>query len=420
MTTTSTNLGLTLFNSTTDATSQTFLQYRTAVAGTALTSNFNKIDSMFGVIKVNTTSGTIGIGITPALTTSLAITKIDTQTSGSWFGGNIGVYGNPSSASSTVYGGLQTTARTQAGNVQNFTGAFYGSISNVTHQGSGTLTTANGLQVYNSSIGGGTLTNSYAVHIINGGVTGVGSSITNQYGLYVDNYTSGSTLNYSIYTNTGLVRFGDKVTIGGTIPTYQLEVKTTSDTSIEISGATAKSRQLLFSTDNSLRWVVRVDGTAESGANAGSDFSVIAKDDAGGNIGTAFIITRSTLSFTFGGNVQLSSGNNISLIAGNITTDTTTGTKIGTATTQKLGFWNSTPIVKPSAFTQTYSTTAKTITQTTMTDPAAYVTGANGYSTTAMAQAIHAEVIALRANMIVTQNVLNAVIDDLQSMGLLA
>jgi hypothetical protein len=31
----------------------------------------------------------------------------------------------------------------------------------------------------------------------------------------------------------------------------------------------------------------------------------------------------------------------------NIVTDTTTGTKIGTGTTQKLGFWNATPIVQP-------------------------------------------------------------------------
>lgn len=46
---------------------------------------------------------------------------------------------------------------------------------------------------------------------------------------------------------------------------------------------------------------------------------------------------------TFG----LASGDSFQLTAGNIITDTTTGTKIGTATTQKLGFWNATPIVQP-------------------------------------------------------------------------
>lgn len=35
--------------------------------------------------------------------------------------------------------------------------------------------------------------------------------------------------------------------------------------------------------------------------------------------------------------------------AGNITVGTTTGTKIGTATTQKIGFYNATPVVQPAA-----------------------------------------------------------------------
>jgi hypothetical protein len=35
--------------------------------------------------------------------------------------------------------------------------------------------------------------------------------------------------------------------------------------------------------------------------------------------------------------------------AGDITVGTTTGTKIGTATTQKLGFFNKTPVVQPTA-----------------------------------------------------------------------
>ena len=42
---------------------------------------------------------------------------------------------------------------------------------------------------------------------------------------------------------------------------------------------------------------------------------------------------------TFGGNVITSTRN--------IVTDTTTGTKIGTATGQKLGLWNATPIIQP-------------------------------------------------------------------------
>jgi hypothetical protein len=37
----------------------------------------------------------------------------------------------------------------------------------------------------------------------------------------------------------------------------------------------------------------------------------------------------------------------LTISAGNIITDTTTGMKIGTANNQKLGFWNATPIIQP-------------------------------------------------------------------------
>lgn len=38
-----------------------------------------------------------------------------------------------------------------------------------------------------------------------------GGTLTNQYGLYIENQNQATTLNYAIYTNEGLVRFGDKV-----------------------------------------------------------------------------------------------------------------------------------------------------------------------------------------------------------------
>jgi hypothetical protein len=61
--------------------------------------------------------------------------------------------------------------------------------------------------------------------------------------------------------------------------------------------------------------------------------------------GTAYPITTSgAASFTgtigLGGQITVSDGINFAL-------NTTTGTKIGTANTQKLGFWNATPVVQP-------------------------------------------------------------------------
>ena len=39
----------------------------------------------------------------------------------------------------------------------------------------------------------------------------------------------------------------------------------------------------------------------------------------------------------------------------NLVLGTTTGTQIGTSTTQKLGFWNAPPVTRPGPYTQVYS-----------------------------------------------------------------
>jgi hypothetical protein len=155
--------------------------------------------------------GNVGIGAGATSTAGLYVSKVETITSGSFFGANLAAFLNPASASSASLVGFQGTARSYTGNAQNFTGIFYGSIHNVTHQGSGTMNTAYGGQFYNSTNGGGVITNSYAIKVANGAVSGVGSAITNQYGIYVDALTSGGTLNYAIYTNAGLVRLGDRL-----------------------------------------------------------------------------------------------------------------------------------------------------------------------------------------------------------------
>lgn len=65
---------------------------------------------------------------------------------------------------------------------------------------------------------------------------------------------------------------------------------------------------------------------------------------------TAFTIANSTGVTTFAANLTLSTKN--------IITDTTTGTKIGTATSQKLGFFNATPVVQPATTGTTTGFTA--------------------------------------------------------------
>lgn len=107
---------------------------------------------------------------------------------------------------------------------------------------------------------------------------------------------------------------------------------------------------------------------------------------------------------------------------------TTTGTKIGTATSQKLGFYNATPIVQASAYTQTYATADRTHANPT----AAALTVSDGVGTndgTIAAITADASVIAavqeladqinkLIADQADTKQLVNSVIDDLQALGL--
>ena len=70
----------------------------------------------------------------------------------------------------------------------------------------------------------------------------------------------------------------------------------------------------------------------------------------------------------------------------NIAVGTTTGTKIGTATSQKLGFWNTTPIVQPVGATQGTLQS--------------YATGGFGLDTDVKMQALFDLVIAIRLALV--------------------
>ena len=77
----------------------------------------------------------------------------------------------------------------------------------------------------------------------------------------------------------------------------------------DIAGLAATSRQLTFSTaaengTTSNRWVMRCDGTAESGSNFGSNLSIIRRSDTGALIDTPFFINRNNGSITVNGTWQ--------------------------------------------------------------------------------------------------------------------
>ncbi len=88
-----------------------------------------------------------------------------------------------------------------------------------------------------------------------------------------------------------------------------------------------------------------VDGTI---VNADvSDTAAIVGSKVAPNFGAQNVVTTGTLgagATTLGGSLTLGDNN---IVAG-----TTTGVKVGTAITQKLGFYNATPIVQPAAAAQ--------------------------------------------------------------------
>lgn len=113
----------------------------------------------------------------------------------------------------------------------------------------------------------------------------------------------------------------------------------------------------------------------------------------------------------------------------------TNGTKFATATTQKIGFYNATPIVRPSAYTQTFATADKTMAART----AAALTNNTGGTVSTTLAAITAGAAYTQADMLAvknalasladqvnkqrtddldTANVVNSLIDDLQALGL--
>lgn len=60
------------------------------------------------------------------------------------------------------------------------------------------------------------------------------------------------------------------------------------------NGATSTVRDFIYQTNGVARFILRVDGSVESGANAGSNFIFLRRADGGGALGTVFYVDRAT------------------------------------------------------------------------------------------------------------------------------
>ncbi len=140
------------------------------------------------------------------------------------------------------------------------------------------------------------------------------------------------------------------------------------------------------------------------------------------------VVTGGANRITFGNAVMTFSD------AVDIAFNATTGTKIGTGSTQKLGFYGATPVVRQGGYTQTFATADKTHaarTATALTDNTAgtanstleALTSGSVYATDVAAIRNNFADLAAMVNKVIvdladTAGVVNAVVDDLQAYGL--
>ncbi|MFO7974867.1 MAG: hypothetical protein R6V12_09560 [Candidatus Hydrogenedentota bacterium] len=90
---------------------------------------------------------------------------------------------------------------------------------------------AKGQIVLNQS---GVMTDGFALY---GGTVGASGTVSNLYGLYVEDITKGSLCNYAIYTGLGRCHFGDDVSVCGALSTSSVVTFSANDTTPTVAGA---------------------------------------------------------------------------------------------------------------------------------------------------------------------------------------
>jgi hypothetical protein len=122
-----------------------------------------------------------------------------------------------------------------------------------------------------------------------------------------------------------------------------------------LQGATSQTGDLLQTWDDADNPLSGFDPVGAYYLLAGAGAGYVYQSDAGG-IGSWFNLFGTSNTWTA---AQVLAGD-ADLSAADIITDTSTGTKIGTATAQKLGFWNTAPNIQPTTAITAASFTANT------------------------------------------------------------
>lgn len=132
-------------------------------------------------------------------------------------GGTLGVTGTTAHTGNVGIGGAANAAIGLLMTSTGFTGASQYALNIQPSFSSAATTFGRGIYTaLNTAASSFTMPNMASIYIDSPGLGG-GSTVTNMYGLYIADQAGGATLNYALYTNAGLVRFGGAVTMASTL-----------------------------------------------------------------------------------------------------------------------------------------------------------------------------------------------------------
>lgn len=141
-----------------------------------------------------------------------------------------------------------------------------------------------------------------------------------------------------ITRSSGLITLGTGVnlTATGSITAGAMTISTAAAGALlAITASAAQNRDVALQTAGSTRWIIRCDSTAEGGSDAGSDFNILSRTDAGGAKTNVLQIVRSSGLIILGGE-----------LATKASTTTTAGLRLahGTAPTSPVNgqMWTTT------------------------------------------------------------------------------
>lgn len=206
-----------------------------------------------------------------------------------------------------------------------------------------------------------------------------------------DAITTGS-YNTIVGSYVGTTALANAVVLADGQANLRFDYGVTAGSTITLTGATNITGTVHAGT-GSTDYVTLAGGS--SGATIGSSGGTLTISPAGTNE-LDYGVTNGT-AWTMAEPLFMASGKGITLAAANIATDTTTGTEIATATTQKLGFYGKTPIVQPTE--PTTPTTFTITTNATTTTPWGFATSTQANHIAAQVSSNSAAIASLITNL---------------------